>query len=120
MRQAHPAARTVVGKGETGESRRREAVASASSADGNWVYTLYDGADDAPFVHALSTVDRITVCIDLDALEHRRDVASMALKLNEPTHTLKITSAGIPVAAIDTKTFEPRTPPAAPAQAVAP
>jgi hypothetical protein len=51
-------------------------LARASSPDGRWAYTLYDGdgdtlydgKDDVPFVHALDTVGRRAVCIDLPQL----------------------------------------------------
>ncbi len=40
-------------------------VARASSADGRWVYTLYSGGDNYPFVHALDTKARTAVCVGL-------------------------------------------------------
>ena len=40
---------------------------AATSPDGRWAYTLYDGAGRHPFVHALDTVGRTAACIDLDA-----------------------------------------------------
>jgi hypothetical protein len=40
-------------------------VARATSRDGRWVYTLYQQADNYPFVHALDTVTRTAVCIGL-------------------------------------------------------
>jgi hypothetical protein len=83
-----------------------------TSADGNWVYTLYDGASGVPFVHALSTVDKYTVCIDLDALEGRRDVAALRLGLRPRDHTLAVAAAHGSVALINTDTFEVATPPA--------
>ncbi|HEX5763486.1 MAG TPA: hypothetical protein VFY04_10275 [Solirubrobacterales bacterium] len=43
-------------------------LSRASSPDGRWAYTLYDGSDDEPFIHALDTVDRTAVCIDLPQL----------------------------------------------------
>jgi hypothetical protein len=51
-------------------------LSRASSPDGRWAYTLYDGdadtlydgRDDEPFIHALDTVGRTAVCIDLPQL----------------------------------------------------
>jgi len=40
-------------------------VARATSAGGDWVYTLYQRGNEEPFVHALDTVSRTAVCIDL-------------------------------------------------------
>lgn len=40
-------------------------LARATSPGGAWVYTLYDGAGGTPFVHALDTLHRRAVCLDL-------------------------------------------------------
>lgn len=40
-------------------------VNRAASANGRWVYTLYQQGDNYPFIHALDTVDRTAVCIGL-------------------------------------------------------
>jgi hypothetical protein len=40
----------------------------ATSPDGRWAYTLYDGNGKEPFVHALDTVAGRAVCIDLPQL----------------------------------------------------
>ena len=40
----------------------------ATSPDGRWAYTLYDGNGKTPFVHALDTGRASARCIDLDAL----------------------------------------------------
>ena len=50
-------------------------LARASSPDGEWVYTLYQGPEHA-FVHALAAVDGYALCIDLPGGAPRRDVAS--------------------------------------------
>lgn len=52
-------------------------AARATSRDGRWAYTLYQGGDH-PFVHALDTVRRAAACIDLP---HRARSASR-LSLN--------------------------------------
>ncbi|MEA2423818.1 MAG: hypothetical protein QOH13_228 [Thermoleophilaceae bacterium] len=111
MTDSHPVAHTVVEKGEPGEGMSGQALTRTSGADGNWVYTLYDGAGKAPFVHALSTVDKFTVCIDLDGLKGRRDLASLALDLRPGTKTLAVTAAGTPVALVKTDSFEVTAPP---------
>lgn len=41
----------------------------ATSLDGGWEYTLYDGGGAHPFIHALDVVEGTTVCIDLDMLK---------------------------------------------------
>lgn len=44
---------------------RGQPVTRATSRDGRWAYTLYARRGQAPFVHALDTVGRDAVCIDL-------------------------------------------------------
>src|SRR3954471_1740165 len=62
LTDSHPTAQTLVEKGEPGEKMSGNALARTSNPGGDWLYTLYDGAGKAPFVHALSTVDKYTVC----------------------------------------------------------
>lgn len=120
-----PVARTLVEKGEPGERMAGQAMTRATSADGAWVYTLYDGAEGEPFVHALSTVDAITVCIDLDALAGRDDLRSLTLLPG--VHSLDVIGKDGSLATINTDTFEvtdhavvpaaaPTAAPAAPAE----
>jgi hypothetical protein len=50
------------------EQMRGQPISRATSPDGRWAYTLYDGAGKAPFLHALNTARGAARCIDLDAL----------------------------------------------------
>jgi hypothetical protein len=118
-RSSRPVARTVVEKGEPGEAMSGRALTRTSSPDGSWVYTLYDGAGETPFVHALSTVDTYTVCIDLDSLEGRGDLSVLDLALNPRTNILAVKRAGAVVATINTDGFEVTAVRAAPASHVA-
>jgi hypothetical protein len=112
---SRPVARTVVEKGEPGEAMTGRALTRTTSRDGSWVYTLYDGAGATPFVHALSTVHTYTVCIDLDSLEGRKDLSTLALALNPRTDTLAVKRAGAVLATISTDGFEVKAMRAAPA-----
>ena len=114
LTDSDPVPRTLVEKGEPGEAMIGQPVARTSSPDGGWVYTLYDRAGGAPFVHALSTVDEFTVCIDLDALEGRADSATLGLKLRPDGNVLEVTAAGKPAALVHMDSFEVTTPPAPP------
>jgi MYXO-CTERM domain-containing protein len=67
------------------------------SPDNRWAYTLY--AADEPFVHALDTVNKTAVCIDLDGLDGT-DVSAAKLTLDGPT----LHVGGL--AAIDTRTYK--------------
>ncbi|MFL5842578.1 MAG: hypothetical protein ACJ77Z_19195 [Thermoleophilaceae bacterium] len=110
---ANPALKTVVEKGEPGEQMSGLPISRTTSPNGGWVYTLYDGAGKTPFVHALSTADRFTMCIDLDALAGRSDLASLNLKLSPNEPTLTVTGANRkPLALINTESFEVTEPPA--------
>ncbi len=57
----------VVAKNETGEAMAGTPIEQVVG-NGGWVFTLYQGPD-GPFVHALSTVDRTAVCLDLPVSE---------------------------------------------------
>ena len=115
LNRANAVPRTVVEKGEPGEAMAGQPVSRTTSRDGAWVYTLYAREGEAPFVHALATADTFTVCIDLDGLAGRRDIAAMRMGLNPASHALDVTTGGKPVARIDTESFEVTTPAAPPA-----
>jgi hypothetical protein len=58
----------IVDPGEPSEEMQGLPLSRAGSPDGRWAYTLYDGNGGEPFVHALDTVGRRAVCIDLPQL----------------------------------------------------
>jgi hypothetical protein len=94
----------VVDKSEPGEEMRGNPVSRATSSDGRWAYTLYDGGGKAPFVHALDTVAVAAHCIDLDALAGRVDLPNLRLRLRNGS--LAVVSARERVAVIDTASFQ--------------
>jgi hypothetical protein len=102
----HPVAKTVVEKGEPGERMSGRAVTRTNNPDGSWVYTLYDGAGRTPFVHALSTVNSYTVCIDLDSLIGRTDLSTLTLALNPETNILAVKRGHAMLATINTDGFQ--------------
>jgi hypothetical protein len=89
-----------------------------TSADGRWAYTLYQAEE--PFVHALDTVGRTAVCIDLPQLAGQ-DLSVTKLRLSGDalrvgqrvtidtrTHEVsKITPAAAPTRATPTPTAAP-------------
>ena len=95
----------VIDPREPDEKMTGQPLTRVMSADDRWAYTLYR-ADD-PFVHALDTVNRTAVCIDL-----------AALKGVDLTQSVKLTLSGTTLhvgnlAAIDTRTHKllaPTTP----------
>jgi hypothetical protein len=56
---------TIVDRREPGEVMTGTPVTRATSPGGAWVYTLYVKPDGTGFVHALDTLNRKAVCIDL-------------------------------------------------------
>jgi hypothetical protein len=99
----------IVDPNEGGEEMRGAPVTRATSPDGRWAYTLYDGAGGGhPFVHALDTVQRTARCIDLHELAGRRDLGNLRLSLGG--RTLAVTEAGKAVTLIDAVSFEVQEP----------
>lgn len=98
---------------EPDEEMRGLPVTRVSSADGRWAYTLYDGAGEEPFIHALDTANHAAVCIDLPQLASA-DVPMMRLGLTGNGRTLRVVNeASRPVTVVDTRSFEVSSPAAA-------
>jgi hypothetical protein len=90
-------------------------VTRATSPDGHWAYTLYDGAGGHPFVHALNTRETTAACIDLHALDGIRDPASLRLHVAADGSDITVVNArGRPLAVIDAQTLRAGSPGAAP------
>jgi hypothetical protein len=70
----------IVDPREPDERMRGLPVSRATSSDGRWEYTLYDGAGSHPFVHALDTARGEAACIDLDALAGSRRLYQLRLR----------------------------------------
>lgn len=94
----------VVDPHERGEKMRGSPVARVSSPDGRWAYTLYDGAGETPFVHALDTATRSARCIDLDGVS-ARNIWNARLRLSSDGATIGVRERGRRLATIDTRTF---------------
>ena len=103
----------IVDAREPDEDMRGFPVTRATSPDGRWAYTLYDGGGE-PFVHALDTVDRKAACIDLPFLAGEADPYGLSLTLGPGR--LSVMEGDRPVALIDTRTFAATEPAAAPAR----
>ena len=78
-------------------------MSRATSGDGRWVYTLYQGSHHS-FVHALDTVERNAVCIDLPIDTPPEYVSDARLVLGPDGRNLTVDSGmGGVVAVIDTE-----------------
>lgn len=81
-----------------------QAVTRATTRDGRWAYTLY-AKPQYPFVHALDSVRRKALCIDLPV--DLSKVKQMELRLSlRGGRMLEVRKDGQTVAAVDTRTFE--------------
>ncbi len=78
-------------------------VARITSADGRWVYTLYQQQDNYPFVHALDTASRTAICVGLpvDWTKPWISTAHLALAGGK----LRIEDGATTRALVDTRTF---------------
>jgi hypothetical protein len=72
------------------------------SPDGRWAYTLYSGGHEV-FIHALDTVGRTAVCIDLEMLHPRTDLSRFSLRL--AGERLEVRGGRGVVAIVDRETF---------------
>ena len=102
-------ARPIVDKRELGEQMRGYPVARATSARGDWVYTLYTRSPDGgrPFVHALNAAARTAFCIDLPNWPDQ-DIWRARLELTKDGRQLTARSGATAVATIDTATLQVR------------
>jgi hypothetical protein len=113
----------IIDPREVGDVMRGMPVTRASSRDGRFAYTLYDGAGEHPFVHALDTVAKTARCIDLHGLMGFEYLHEVELDVSPNGGTVAVVhrTEPRPLFLIDTRTdevtepAEPAEPPAEPA-----
>jgi hypothetical protein len=98
----------IVDRREPDEDMSGLPLTRATSADGRWAYTLYDGTRYR-FVHALDTVRREAFCIDLKMIGEN-DLLGVRLQLVAGGRTLEVRRRHRPLAFVDTRTFRVSTP----------
>ena len=79
----------------------------ATSPDGRWEYTLYNGGGrrvDEAFIHTLDTERGISHCVDL-AMVNGNEAWRVGLELTDDGGTLNATRGGQTLAMLDTETF---------------
>ncbi|MGH3029718.1 MAG: hypothetical protein ACRDNE_02930 [Gaiellaceae bacterium] len=96
----------VIDPREVGDVMRGSPITRAASPDGRWAYTLYNGAGEHPFIHALDTSGRTAVCIDLHGLAGHPSLFDLRLDVSGDGGTIAVLDGGDPVALADTATFE--------------
>lgn len=99
----------IVDPREPDEAMNGHPLTRATSQDGRWAYTLYEGSEH-PFVHALDTVNRDARCVDLDWLHGRKDLGQMRLDVAAGGRDLRLRAGGEDAALVDLQTFEARAP----------
>jgi hypothetical protein len=105
LRTGELAPEPIIDPREVGDVMRGSPITRASSPDGRWAYTLYDGAGAVPFIHALDTVNRSAHCIDLDELFGHPALADLRLHVGPGGRTITVRDAGGPLALVDTETL---------------
>jgi hypothetical protein len=104
----------IVDPTEPDEKMQGLPITRASSPDGRWAYTLYDGNGKEPFLHALDTVRGRAVCVDLPQLEGRHDLFMSRLRMEGGGRRLAVLSRPADLdrsrqlLSVDTKTFAVR------------
>jgi hypothetical protein len=93
--------RPIVDPEEPPDEMRGLPLTRASSADGRWHYTLYDGAGKHPFVHALDVGAGKAKCIDLPPFPNVDEYA-IRMRLSDGGRVLRVGS----FATVDTRSFE--------------
>ncbi|HKN63803.1 MAG TPA: hypothetical protein VJV76_05670 [Gaiellaceae bacterium] len=77
----------IVDRAEPDEKMTGNAITRTTSADGRWVYTLYQKTSGEPFVHALDTVTATAHCVDLPENDGLYDAV---LSLRDDGRTLAV------------------------------
>ena len=95
----------VVDPHEADEQMRGQPISRATSPDGRWAYTLYDGNGKTPFVHALDTSRGTARCIDLDALKGEEYLWGLRLTVRGGGKRLVVRNGLVPELVVNTKTF---------------
>jgi hypothetical protein len=97
----------IVDRREPDEQMHGGPVTRLTTSDGRWAYTLYARQTDAPFIHALDTVERKAYCIDLPLEYELQRQMGMRLRLHG-TGRIDVRSRYRTVAVVDLQKLEAR------------
>ena len=96
----------VIDPREVGDVMGGMPVTRSSSPDGRFAYTLYDGAGEHPFIHALDTVEKSARCIDLHGLMGFSGLGGLKLDVSPDGGSIAVVFGRNPVALVNTETNE--------------
>ncbi len=80
----------IADKTQLGWVMEGSAVTRATSADGRWVYTLYQRPGGYPFIHALDAVNGVAHCIGLPWHGNQAPLSRIVLTLRDSGKTLDV------------------------------
>jgi len=101
----------IVDPSEPDERMAGMPVSRATSPDGRWAFTLYDGSGHEPFVHALDTVEQRAICVDLPQLAGYRNLFALRLQMDQRGQELTVLQGrprppgAEPLLSVDTSNF---------------
>jgi DNA-binding beta-propeller fold protein YncE len=107
VRTGRPFPGAIVDKREPG-AMTGSPVTRAYSPDRAWAYTLYVRQRGTAFVHALDTVHRSAVCIDLPWRGVGQAIWSVRLTVSSDGRVLRLLQRGTPLAEVDLARFTVR------------
>ena len=113
LRRGRLLPKPIIDPREVGDVMRGMPVTRATSPDGRFAYTLYDGAGEHPFIHALDTVGKTARCIDLHGLMGFEFLNELQLDVSPDGGALSVVHAQEPVVLVDMMTdqvTEPEAP----------
>ena len=84
----------IVDPREPGEAMRGFPLTRATSPDGRWAYTLYDGGGKHPFVHALDTARPTAALHRPRRADRAQDLSDLRLSLDADRQSLNVVAAG--------------------------
>jgi hypothetical protein len=105
QRQLVPGA--IVDRREPDEQMNGGPVTRLTTPDGRWAYTLYARQSEAPFIHALDTVERKAYCIDLPLGFSQQRQMGMRLRFHG-AQRIDVRSRYKTVAVVDMEKLEAR------------
>jgi hypothetical protein len=99
----------IIDPREPGDKMRGNPISRAMSSDGRFAYTLYDGGDSRPFVHALDTARSTARCIDVTGLD-RSILSRLRLRMSDGGRSVRIADGVQTLAVVDTRTLAVKAP----------